>query len=136
MAKLTLHKLDEVDYSTLTRVVCVARYNGKFVYCKHKERNTWELPGGHIEQGEDWLTAAKREMYEETGTTKAYYEPICLYSISTYAMLCFVEIETLSNLPESEIEKIEFFDSEPRNLTYPEAHSLFFKTVKNHKHLK
>lgn len=136
MAQVKLHKLNAVDYSSLTRVVCVARYKGKFVYCKHKDRSTWELPGGHIEKGEDWLTAAKREMFEETGTIQATYEPICLYSISTYAMLCFVEIESLSNLPNSEIEKIEFFDKEPSNLTYPEAHSLFLKTVLDYKNLK
>lgn len=130
MASVKIHKLNSVDYSTLTRVVCVAKYNGKLIYCKHKNRDTWELPGGHIEPGEDWLTAAKREMYEETGTTKATYEPISLYSISTYAMLCYVEVEEISNLPESEIKEISFFDNEPQNLTYPEAHSLFLKTVK------
>lgn len=133
--QVKIHKLNSVDYSALTRVVCVARYKGKFVYCKHKYRSTWELPGGHIEQGEDWLTAAKREMFEETGTIQANYEPICLYSISTYAMLCYVEIEELEALPESEIEKIEFFDNEPNNLTYKEAHSLFFKTVVSAKNL-
>ena len=127
--QVKIHDLNAVDYSNLTRVVCVARYKGKFVYCKHKDRTTWELPGGHIEKGEDWLAAAKREMFEETGTIKASYEPICLYSISTYAMLCYVEIEEMSTLPDSEIEKVEFFDKEPINLTYPEAHSLFYKTV-------
>lgn len=129
--QVRIHELNSVDYSNLTRVVCVARYKNKFVYCKHKDRNTWELPGGHIEQGEDWITAAKREMYEETGTINASYEPICLFSISTYAMLCYVEIEELSSLPKSEIEKIELFDKEPDNLTYPETHSLFLKIVKN-----
>ena len=69
-------------------------------------------------------------MYEETGTTKATFEPISLYSISTYAMLCFVEVKEIGKLPESEIEKIEFFDEEPENLTYKEAHSLFLKTVR------
>ena len=28
---------------------------------------TWSLPRGHTEEGEDILTAAKREIYEETG---------------------------------------------------------------------
>ena len=25
---------------------------GKWVFCRHKERNTWEIPGGHREMGE------------------------------------------------------------------------------------
>lgn len=28
---------------------------------------SWSLPKGHVEKGEDDLTAAKREIYEETG---------------------------------------------------------------------
>ena len=29
--------------------------------------NSWSLPKGHIDQGENALTAAKREIYEESG---------------------------------------------------------------------
>ena len=29
--------------------------------------SSWSLPKGHVENGEDNLTAAKREIYEETG---------------------------------------------------------------------
>jgi ADP-ribose diphosphatase len=35
----------------------------------------WELPAGHIDQGEDPLTAAKRELQEETGYTARYWKP-------------------------------------------------------------
>ena len=30
---------------------------------------SWSLPKGHVEEGEDFLTAARREIYEETGLT-------------------------------------------------------------------
>lgn len=30
--------------------VIVSKYNGKWVFCKHKERNTYECPGGHREK--------------------------------------------------------------------------------------
>ena len=30
----------------------------------------WQMPQGGIDEGEDLLTAAKRELYEETGVTK------------------------------------------------------------------
>ncbi len=32
--------------------------------------NSWSLPKGHIEEGEDELTAAKREIREESGITR------------------------------------------------------------------
>ncbi|MER7951961.1 NUDIX domain-containing protein [Streptomyces sp. NPDC096079] len=36
---------------------------------KDPAAGTWELPGGHLEKGEDALTAAVREWTEETGST-------------------------------------------------------------------
>lgn len=131
MFKVNIHPLGSALDNQLTRVICVAKYNGKWVFCKHKQRQTWEIPGGHIEPGETWQQAAKRELDEETGATDADIIPVCLYSISTYGMLCFANIKQLSSLPNSEIEKIDFFDDLPKKLTYPEAHTLFFETVKN-----
>ncbi len=34
---------------------------------------SWSLPKGHIEAGEDPLTAARREIYEESGVTELEY---------------------------------------------------------------
>ncbi|MBR1984625.1 MAG: NUDIX domain-containing protein [Clostridia bacterium] len=129
--KVSLHELNQVDDSVLTRVVCVCLYKNKWVFCKKKETNTWEIPGGHIEENENWLTAAKRELFEETGATDVEIFPVCLYSISTYGKLCFAKIKTLEKLPNFEMKEIGFFDDIPNNLTYPETHTLFFETVKN-----
>lgn len=131
MFKVNLHPLDASPKDQLTRVICVAKYQNKWVFCKHKNRETWEIPGGHIEQGETWQQAAKRELFEETGATKSNLTPVCLYSISTYGLLCVAEILELGELPHSEIEKIELFDDLPQNLTYPDSHTLFFETAKN-----
>lgn len=130
MFDIKFYDLESSEKQELTRVVCVAKYQGKWVLCKHKNRDTWELPGGHIEKGEEWLDAAKREMFEETGATKINFKPICLYSISSYGMLCFAEIVSLEKIPEEfEIEKIEFFDDLPNNLTYSESHRKMFEKV-------
>ena len=38
---------DKVDDELLKFAVIIARSNGKWVFCKHKKRNTYEIPGGH-----------------------------------------------------------------------------------------
>ena len=72
-------------------------------------------------------------MYEETGATKLTVEPICAYFISSYALLCYAEIEELGKLPNFEMSEIGFFDDIPDNLTYPDTFQLFFRTVKEKK---
>ena len=131
MLPVKLHDLGSVSDSELTRVVCVSQYNDKWVYSKHKERGTWEIPGGHIEEGETWKEAGIRELYEETGVTEVDIIPICLYKISTYGLLCYANIKKFDKLQNSEMEEIALFDNEPENLTYKDSHHLFFKTVKN-----
>ena len=46
-------------------VVILSRMEGKFLLSRHKQRTTWEFQGGHIEQGETPLPAAKRERRRE-----------------------------------------------------------------------
>ena len=36
----------------------------------NQNRNSWSLPKGHLDAGEDELTAAKREIYEESGISE------------------------------------------------------------------
>ena len=43
-----------------------SRTKGRWVLCKHKERNTYEVPGGHREKNETILETAQREFNEET----------------------------------------------------------------------
>ena len=40
---------DTVDDSLLKFAVIISQSNGKWVFCKHKERDTYEVPGGHRE---------------------------------------------------------------------------------------
>lgn len=44
----------------------VVNDEGKVLVVNQK-RTSWSLPKGHIEKGEDDITAAKREIYEESG---------------------------------------------------------------------
>lgn len=119
---------DNVNDSLLKFAVIISKHNGKWVLCKHKERSTYEVPGGHREKGEDIFETAKRELYEETGATDFEIKSVCVYSVTapdnfdgqeTFGMLYFADIKEFELELHSEIEKIEFFDELPTNWTYP-----------------
>ena len=121
---------DTVDDSLLKFAVIISQSNGKWVFCKHKERDTYEAPGGHREVGEDILETAKRELQEETGAIQFNIKPICVYSVTgknsvnengeeTFGLLCFAEIREFSGQLDSEMEKVVLMDELPQNWTYP-----------------
>ena len=134
MLEVQLFDLGYCKEEEYTRVVCVCKYKDKYVFSYNKKRNGWEIPGGHIEEGETWEEAAKREIYEETGAIKINVEPICVYKISTYGLLCYCEILEMGELPkEYEMKEIILSDKLPDNLTYPDTFKLYFETVINKK---
>lgn len=95
---------DHARSRILKFAVNISRSNGQWVFCKHKERNTFEVPGGHREKGEMILDTAKRELKEETGAVDFTIKPVCVYSVKgktrvnenlddeTFGMLYFADI--------------------------------------------
>ena len=53
---------DKVDDELLKFAVIISKSDGKWVFCKHKERNTLEAPGGHRESGECIDDTAKKRI--------------------------------------------------------------------------
>ena len=116
-------------------VVIYAKYNDKIVMCKHKKRETWEIPGGHIEKDEIPELAAKRELYEETGAIEFDLMPVCKYSFeingnTIFSIMYKAEITKMENLPNFEIKQVNFFEKMPNNVTYPEIYAEIFKKVR------
>ena len=119
---------EKVEDALLKFAVILARSEGKWVFCKHRERETYEIPGGHRETGEDILQTAKRELYEETGATDFDIEPVCVYSVvrdgneaeESFGMLYFAEIREFERKLHCEIEKIILTDGAVEHWTYPE----------------
>ena len=55
--------------------------NNKEVVVVNQNHDSWSLPKGHIDEGEDKLTAAKREIFEESGIKKLeFIKPLGYYS--------------------------------------------------------
>ena len=130
---------DHIADELLKFAVIISKSNGKWVFCKHKERNTFEVPGGHREIGEDILDTAKRELYEETGATEFSIKPICVYSVTadnsfngeeTFGMLYYAEITAFEKELHSEIEKIILADELVDNWTYPEIQPKLLQKAK------
>lgn len=123
---------NSVNDKLLKYAVIIAKYNNQWVFCKHKERNTLEIPGGHREVNETIIDCAKRELYEETGSTKYSLRPICVYSvvqntIETYGMLYYADIQLFDKELHCEIEKIVLLDTLPDNWTYPSIQPLLIQ---------
>ena len=129
---------EKADDSLLKFAVIISKHNGKWVFCKHKDRNTYEIPGGHREENETILETAKRELKEETGALEFSISPICVYSVigknrvnqtgeETYGMLFLADIKTFENELHSEMESILFFDDLPFEWTYPQIQPLLIQ---------
>ena len=108
---------DTIDDALLKFAVVISQSKGKWVFCKHKERDTYEVPGGHREEGEDILETAKRELQEETGAVRFDIKPVCVYSVTgktrvnetgeeTFGLLCYADISEFFRNLDSEIEKV------------------------------
>ena len=122
---------EQVDDELLKFAVIISKTDGKWVFCKHKARDTYEVPGGHREIGETIYETAERELREETGAIDFNISPICVYSVTgktrvnekdddeSFGMLFYADIFSFAKALHSEMEKIVITHDLVDNWTYP-----------------
>ncbi len=123
-----------LDDAKLSYVLMGASYQGKWIFVRHRERESWEMPAGHIEAGEDPDRAAVRELFEEAGVVKSSLTVISDYCVtdggkSAYGRFYYADVKELEALPEHEIEEIKLCSELPSHLTYPEVQTLLFSLL-------
>lgn len=124
--------------SDLQYAVVVARYNGKFIFCRHAGRETWELPGGVRAAGESIRRTAERVLLEQTGAAELQLEPVSAYGVAsdgkeeTFGALYFAEIDEMKDHPgDSSIEELQFSAKMPEAKTCPQLHPSLMRCVEN-----
>lgn len=137
MLKVNCYELNTIEDSKLQFAVIMARHDGKWIFVRHKERLTWEIPGGHREENESINFAASRELIEETGAKNFSIVPVCIYSVTrdgteSFGQLFYADVEDLDELPDFEIGEIKLFETIPENLTYPLIQPYLFKEVEEY----
>ncbi len=122
--------------TVLTYSVISSRYMDKWIFVRHQRRQTYEIAGGHIEEGESSFEAASRELMEETGALSFTLECVATYSVKKdgetgWGRLYFAEVQELGPIPDdSEIAEIVLLDTIPAVPTHPDIQPhLFRKTL-------
>jgi 8-oxo-dGTP diphosphatase len=133
--RVELLPLDSVPDERLAYAVVGARHDGKWIFVRHRDRSTWEMPGGHREPAEPIEETARRELYEETGSAATRLVPVCEYSVLrgsdlSYGRLYHAVVEERGPLPGFEIVETMVGDTPPGELTYPEIQPLLMERLR------
>ena len=105
---------------------------------RHHRRDTWEIPGGHVEKNESADEAAGRELMEETGAVDFKLECVATYSVlkngeTGFGRLYLADISKLGPIPDiSEIAEVKAMASLPENLTHPDIQPHLFQRILGH----
>ena len=141
--------------NTDTSVLIVTLYeepsSGNFftplVISNYWETPLWRIPGGNAEyvknhEGtviqkriEEPVVAGRRELYEETGAVESDFIPLFIYCIKSdkglsYGVQYFCNIIKLDDIPEFEMDVIEFHQNIPfEKLKTPKVHQQLYNYI-------
>lgn len=131
--KINIHEMKKRAHRF---VVIVAKMNDELIMVRHKDRQTYEIPGGHVEAGETLIEAAKRELYEETGAKEFDIWPIGDYSVDeSFGRLYGADIKTLGSLPDMEIVEVSPYH-EGMKWTYEAIQPHLLKSADSYGHIR
>lgn len=126
---LTLKLYSNVMDCFLLYAIIITKYDNNWVFCKHKKRTSYEIPGGKRKKGESILAAAKRELQEETGAIEFCIKPWKPYSViecgvESFGMIFYADVKKFDKLPNLEMETVLLLDklSNIKDWTYPTLH--------------
>ncbi|MFZ5941369.1 MAG: NUDIX hydrolase [Bacteroidota bacterium] len=133
---LKLLPAGQLPDESLEYVIICAREEGEWLFVRHRERESWEIPAGHIEPGETAGEASVRELFEETGALNYTIRPVFDYCLSGRAVngcgrVFLAAILQRGPLPPSEIAEVIRASAPPQNLTYPEVQPWILKKVRS-----
>ena len=133
---------DKAEDEKLKFAVIISRNQGKWVFCRHKDRDTYEVPGGHREESENINDTARRELWEETGAVEFDMIPLCVYSVcgetrdgeylgeESLGMLYYAEIYSFEEELHHEIAEVIITEQMPEKWTYPHIQPLLMEKYK------
>ena len=109
-----------VKKSAQRRVATVAViHKDKILMGKRRDNGKWTFPGGHLNEGEDFLTGAKRELQEETGIGDAEHMeelmPVQKVADDLHVQPYIVKFSSrpqtsMMDDPDGEVERWRWFD--------------------------
>lgn len=93
-----------------------------YILVVNQKRNSWSLPKGHIDPGEEAMDAAIREIYEESGITQLeYVKDLGRYQRYKIALIGGDDYSELKNIimflfrtPETDLKPVDGDNPEAR----------------------